>query len=121
MRWEFDAERPIYVQLVSQLRTFILNGEYAPGSRLPSVRDLALETRVNPNTMQRALGELEAAGLIVTVRTSGKFVTQDAALIQRERGGLAEKLAEQYYEGMARIGFGRAEAEEMIHKDTEVK
>ena len=77
MEWIFEQGRPIYTQIVEQIRINIANGTYEPGQQLPSVRDLAMEAAVNPNTMQRAFSELERDGLIYTVRTSGRFVTEE--------------------------------------------
>ena len=79
MPWSFQADTPIYTQLVARLQEQIVSGAYPPGSKLPSVRDLAADAGVNPNTVQRAFAELERLGLIYTQRTSGKFVTEDAA------------------------------------------
>ena len=80
MPWELDSDRPIYTQIVDRLKHEIVSGFYPPGSRLPSVRDLAAQASVNPNTMQKAFTELERTGLIVTRRTSGRTVTEDTAL-----------------------------------------
>lgn len=77
MEFNFDNDRPIYIQLVDSLKKYIISGKIKPGDRLPSVRDLALMIKVNPNTIQRALSELEDASLIYTERTNGKFVTCD--------------------------------------------
>lgn len=82
MPWNLDHERPIYAQLIEQISLHIITGRYQPGERLPSVRDLAAEASVNPNTMQRALAELESSGLVRSQRTNGRFVTEDTALIQ---------------------------------------
>ena len=89
MKWDFKNGVPIYQQIIRVLRTQIASGRYPPGSRVPAVRDLAMEAGVNPNTMQRALAELERDGLLETVRTTGKFVTQDEELISRIRSELA--------------------------------
>ena len=89
MKWDFKSGEPIYQQIMRVLRTQIASGEYPPGCRFPAVRELALEAGVNPNTMQRALAELEREGLLVTVRTTGKFVTEDQELISRTRSDLA--------------------------------
>ena len=80
----FDNERPIYVQLVEKIRLEIISGRLKSGERLPSVRELAITARVNPNTMQKALMELEIEGLVYTERTNGKFVTQNKELIENE-------------------------------------
>ncbi len=90
MPWELDSDRPIYTQIVDRLKHEIVSGFYPPGSRLPSVRDLAAQASVNPNTMQKAFTELERTGLIVTRRTSGRTVTEDTALIEQVRSELAE-------------------------------
>lgn len=89
MKWDFKNGEPIYQQIVRILRTQIASGEYPPGSRIPAVRELALEAGVNPNTMQKALAELERDGLLETVRTTGKFVTQDQERINEIRNTLA--------------------------------
>ena len=89
MKWDFKNGEPIYQQIVRILRTQIASGEYPPGSRIPAVRELALEAGVNPNTMQKALAELERDGLLETMRTTGKFVTQDQERISEIRSTLA--------------------------------
>ena len=89
MKWDFKSGEPIYQQIMRVLRTQIASGVYPPGCRFPAVRELALEAGVNPNTMQRALAELEREGLLETVRTTGKFVTEDQELISRTRNELA--------------------------------
>ena len=89
MKWDFKNGEPIYQQIVRILRTQIASGEYPPGSRIPAVRELALEAGVNPNTMQKALAELERDGLLEPVRTTGKFVTQDQERINEIRNTLA--------------------------------
>ena len=82
MAWEMSNDRPIYIQLVERITKQIASGGYKPGDRFPSVRELALEAAVNPNTMQRAMAALEAEGLLITSRTAGRTVTEDAALIE---------------------------------------
>ena len=83
MKFEFDNKIPIYIQLVEQLKNHIISGNLKPGERLPWVRDLAMQTKVNPNTMQKALVELEELSLIYTERTNGKYVTTDTSLINK--------------------------------------
>ena len=87
MAWDLDNGRPIYAQLVERIQMQIVSGLYPPGSRLPSVRELAAVAAVNPNTMQKAFAELERSGLIVTQRTNGRTVTEDAELIRDIRAG----------------------------------
>ena len=110
MDYIFDNERPIYIQLVERLRKEIVSGKLKAGERLPSVRELALTTRVNPNTMQKALTELEDMNLIYTERTNGKYVTNDAKLIESLKDEYAITLAKSYFQGMRRIGLGKADS-----------
>ena len=110
MEYIFDNDRPIYLQLVEKLKIEIISGKIKPGERLPSVRELALIVRVNPNTMQKALAELENIGLIYTERTNGKFVTQDANLIEKMRKELAKEKVKYYLEDMKNIGITYEEA-----------
>jgi len=105
IQFKFDNERPIYLQLVEQLRTAIVSGAYAAGSRLPSVRELAVMAKVNPNTMQKALAELESDRLIFTERTNGKYVTNDQRLLDQIKTELAKDLVQNYTSDMAKIGI----------------
>ena len=89
MEWNFRNDLPIYSQLVEQIKRGIVSGAFAPGERLSSVRDMAMEAGVNPNTMQRALQELEREGLVFSQRSSGRFVTEDVSVIDRARSALA--------------------------------
>ncbi len=86
VNWEFQSDRPIYTQLVEQIKLRIISGIYKPGDKLPSVRDFAQEASVNPNTMQRALAELEKDGLVYSQRTSGRFITEDIEMIKNNNG-----------------------------------
>ena len=106
MAWALSSDRPIYTQLVEQLTLSVLTGRFPPGGRLPSVRDLAAEAGVNPNTMQRALSGLEESGLIATQRTAGRTVTEDAALIERCRAELARAGTREWRAAMVRLGYG---------------
>lgn len=114
MAWELDADRPIYAQLVERIQMQIVSGYYLPGSRLPSVRDLAAEVAVNPNTMQKAFAELERSGLIITQRTNGRVVTEDEALIKSIRTGLAKELVNAFFSKMKELGYSESEAVEML-------
>lgn len=87
MPWDLKPDRPIYTQLVEHIELMILSGVYPPGTKLPSVRDLAKEASVNPNTMQRALSKLEEDGLIITHRTSGRSITEDSGMIKKPKPG----------------------------------
>lgn len=116
MEFQFDNERPIYIQLVQQLRIAVVSGAFLPGSRLPSVRELALTAKVNPNTMQKALTELEGEGLVFTERTNGKFVTTDSGLLERAKRTLAQGYADRFLGEMAQLGFDRAAAADYLHE-----
>lgn len=107
MEFNFDNNRPIYIQLVEQLELYIISGRIPPGERLPSVRDLALLARVNPNTMQRALAELEDLKLITTERTNGKFVTENSKLITKRRDKYAKLTVKNFFKSMQDLGFNR--------------
>ena len=106
----FDNERPIYIQLLEMLRIEIVSGKLKSGERIPSVRELALTARVNPNTMQKALAELENEGLVYTERTNGKFVTHNKALIENVKRKLAEEKVNNYIKDMKNIGITYEEA-----------
>ena len=116
MDWHIAPDAPIYAQLAKQIRLGIVSGEYVPGERLPPVRELALSAGVNPNTMQRALTELEREGMVFPQRTAGRFVTEDAALIAAAREQTAG-----YLSAMQALGCGIAEIRGLIDELTEEK
>ena len=116
MDWNFENDRPIYIQLVEKLKLAIVAGEYPAGERLPSVRDLAMEIKANPNTVQRALVDLEQTGLIYTQRTNGKFVTEDKELVQKIREELAKQAFNKFQENMKQLGFGEDEMKQYLMK-----
>lgn len=105
MDYVFDNERPIYIQLVEIIRVDIVSGKFIKGQRLPSVRELAILMKVNPNTMQKALVELENQKLIYTERTNGKFVTKDEKLIEKIKNELAQEKVDNYLKSMKSIGI----------------
>ena len=110
MDYIFDNERPIYIQLVEMLRKEIVSGKLNAGERLPSVRELALTARVNPNTMQKALVELENEGLVYTERTNGKFITDNKKLIEKIKKELADEKVNNFLNDMKNIGITYEEA-----------
>lgn len=114
MTWEFKKDRPIYAQLIEQIELNIISGLWGPGERLPSVRDLAAQAGVNPNTMQRALSELERDGLLYTVRTSGRFITEDGDMIQKLKDSLAMVEIREFFEKMSKLGFDRSQTIRML-------
>ena len=105
MPWDLDENLPIYLQLTDELEKKIINGTYPPGSRLPAVRELAAEAGVNPNTMQRALTQMENSGLIYTQRTSGRFLTDDREKIERLRRDAARQRIEKFLRDMRELGI----------------
>ena len=114
MKFEFDNNIPIYIQLVEQFKIYIISGKINSGERLPSVRELALQTKVNPNTMQKALVELEELKLVFTERTNGKFVTNDRKIIEKYREEYAYELSKKYFASMEGIGFNISEIIEYL-------
>ena len=117
MLWQFSGDAPIYSQLIEQIKVGIVSGVFPPGERLPSVRDLATEAGVNPNTMQRALTELERDGLVYSQRTAGRFVTEDNTMINQAKRSLAERHVKTFLEAMLRLGFQRDEIIDLISKE----
>ena len=105
MAWSFKDDRPIYSQLVEQIKIKIISGEWELGGRLSSVRELAEQAGVNPNTMQRALAELERDGLVHSKRTSGRFVTEDENMIKNVREAVAAENIAAFIESMKKLGF----------------
>ncbi len=121
MSEQFDSSRPIYAQLVERLKARILAGTYQSGGHLDSVRDLAAAAGVNPNTMQRALAQLEAEGLVRTERTSGRFVTEDIDLIEQLRASAARNIAADFLEKMRSIGYTPQQAAELLRSWNEME
>lgn len=119
MAWNLQSDRPIYAQLVDQIQRMIVTGIFPVGSRLPSVRELAAEAAVNPNTMQRALVKLEEDGLLYTQRTSGRYVTEETERIMEVKRALAEELIRQFVENMNRLGYTREQSVELLKKEEE--
>lgn len=109
MKWEFKDDRPIYLQIAETVKTAVVSGEIPPSERLSSVRELAAEAGVNPNTMQKALFELERSGLVFSSRTSGRFVTADGVLIASEKQSLAREKTEEFVRQMDSIGIKKDE------------
>lgn len=116
MPWDFQTDRPIYLQIMEHFEAGILAGEYPAGSRLDSVRDLAAEAAVNPNTMQKALAELERKGLLYSNRTSGRYITDDDSVIRQLRKDLAEKKVSLFLSQMVQMGFEKEELIQLIEE-----
>ncbi|WP_300379803.1 GntR family transcriptional regulator [Clostridium sp.] len=116
MSWEFKDDRPIYLQLIEKIQLKIISGLYKVGGRLPSVRDMASEASVNPNTMQKALSELEKIGILYSQGTSGRFITDDVRKIEELKEHLATEQAEKFLKGMESIGFNKEESIIILQK-----
>jgi GntR family transcriptional regulator len=121
MAWNLSGDRPIWLQLMEGIQVGIVSGKYPPGTRLPSVRDLAAEAAVNPNTMQKALTELERSGLVYSQRTSGRFITEDGKMIQDLKNQMASEQIREFLERMERLGFTRAEVLSLMKGQIEEK
>lgn len=116
MAWELSNDRPIYSQIVEIIKLRIVSGYYPAGEKLPSVRELAAEAGVNPNTMQKAFAELESSGLLTTMRTSGRVVTEDGELIREAKEAIAKNEVDQFLEKMKKLGYELEEAREFVNR-----
>ena len=119
MPWEFREDAPIYTQLIAQIQQRIVGGLLGPGARLPSVRDLAADAGVNPNTKQRAMMEMEREELVHSQRTAGRFVTEDAQRIRQLRESMARQRVKEFLEGMYLLGFQTEEIVAFVQKEGE--
>lgn len=117
MSWEIDNKRPVYIQLIDELKRRIITGIYQPGSKMPSVRELASEASVNPNTMQRALSDLESEGFIITQRTSGRTITEDEGMIYEAKKVMAREQVRDFIEKMMALGFSKEDIIELINSE----
>lgn len=121
MGWKFDQNNPIYLQIITHLEYKILSGEYKPGDKLESVRELASIAGVNPNTMQKALQEMEGMGLINTQRTSGRFITDNADTIRKLREEVAEGRAQAFVDELQKLGYSIDEITGFVQKQFKKK
>ena len=119
MPWNLDSSRPIYLQIIERVQMDIITGRYQPGDKLPSVRDLAQEAAVNPNTMQKALSELERSGLIYSQRTSGRFITEDKELIHQMKTELAAAEVSAFVAHMKQLGITPEEIRQLLAETIE--
>ena len=110
MEYTFDNNIPIYIQVLEYMKIYLISGIFKCGEKLPSVRDFSTTFKVNPNTMQKALAELENMNLIYTERTNGKYVTNDKKVIEKLKDEYAITLAKSYLQGMKKIGLGKADS-----------
>lgn len=114
MNWNFDDDRPIYSQIIEHMKNFIVSNDVKAGEKLPSVRELASQAGVNPNTMQRALSELESTGLVYSNRTSGRFITEDENIIHTLKSEIANNNIQSFLINMKKIGYEKEETIELI-------
>ena len=114
MPWNLNSDRPIFIQIIEKIQMDIISGLYDPGDKLPSVRDLAQEASVNPNTMQKALSELERTGLVYSQRTSGRFITEYTVMIDNLKSELAREIITQFLDNMEKLGIEKEEAISLI-------
>ena len=113
---DLDKDRSVRIQIIEKIQMDIISGLYAPGDKLPSVRELAQKAAVNPNTMQKALSELERTGLVYSQRTSGRYITEDTAMIAELKSTLAQDIVTQFLENMLRLGIPKEEVIPLISK-----
>lgn len=116
MTSDFDNNSPIYLQIVDSIKNDIISGKLMCASKLPSVRDYASEFKVNPNTMQKSLIELENLGLIYTERTSGKYVTTNNRIISKYKNKYVSDIVNNYFKSMQSIGIEKQEAINLLRK-----
>lgn len=116
MSWNLNSERPIYAQIIERITLDIISGIYLPGAKLPSVRDLAQDAGVNPNTMQKALSELERTGLVLSQRTSGRFITEDLTMIEKTKQNLTSLQIREFLEKMEHLGFTKETIIQLIEQ-----
>ena len=114
MQWKFNGNRPVYIQIMEQVRGAILTGEFPPGGRVPPVRDLAAQAQVNPNTMQRALLELEREGLVISRGTMGRFVTQNPEILQTMRQAAQDAVIRECAAQLKAAGITIVQAAQML-------
>ena len=114
MNWNFVDGMPIYLQIIDELTIRIARRDYLPGEKLPSVREVEIEAGVNPNTVQRALTELERRGLVRTERTSGRFVTEDESVLKEIHNNLSSEYIAEMIQKLRNIGMSDKEIIEAV-------
>ena len=119
MSWNLDSDRPIFVQIIERIEMDIISGVYKSGDKLPSVRELVSLAAVNPNTMQKALAELERTGLVYSQRTSGRFITEDQKMIDELKQTLATEQIKLFFERMSKLGISAEDTLKLVKKTME--
>lgn len=121
MGWSFQGNSPVYLQIASKIRADIISGKYAAEEQIPPVRQLAYTAAVNPNTMQRALSQLEQDGLLCSKGTSGRFVTGDTEVLSKVRRKAAQELIASFLQGCKQMGFEKEEIINMLNEKEEIQ
>lgn len=114
MSWTFDNNKPIYLQIMEKMKLQIVSHQLEPNQQLPTVRELASEAGVNPNTIQRALSDLERDGFVYSKRTIGRFVTENQELLTQSRKQLSEEQLEQFISSMTQFGYQKEELPSVV-------
>ena len=117
LAWSFSSDRPVYLQIADRITKSVLSGEYRASEQIPTVRQLALEAAVNPNTVQRAFSELEHEGLIISKGTTGRYVTEDIHVIKHCQNKMAEQIVMDFIENMAQLSITKEQAIAMIKEE----
>ncbi|MBQ7115664.1 MAG: GntR family transcriptional regulator [Clostridia bacterium] len=117
MAWKFTSDKPVYLQIADRLTKAVLSGEFKPGEQIPSVRQLALDAAVNPNTVQHAFTELENNGLIISRNTVGRFVTENTAIIEECRNEMAKNIAKAFIKNMSQLSISPEQAIKIIEEE----
>ena len=121
MNWKFTEGLPVYQQIMVQIQSAVLSGEFPPGSKIPSVRELAAQARVNPNTMQHALQELESEQLLIAMGSNGRFVTEDTAIIEKAKAVMVQKLTAEFVLKLEGLGIPPSQAAQLLANFTSQK
>ena len=119
MAWEIQSDRPVYIQLIDHIKKQIASGVYKAGDKFPVVRDLAIGAEVNPNTMQKALSELEREKLLYSKRTTGRFVTDDTQLLEDLKKNIAYNEVSKFLNNMAELGFSVDQTYNLLREVTD--
>lgn len=119
MAWSFSSDKPVYIQIADRITGLVLSGKYMAGEQIPSVRQLALEAAVNPNTVQHAFSELEEIGIIISQGTVGRYVTDDTAVIEDCRKKMAEKMVNEFVTNIGQLSVSREQVLDMIKEAME--
>lgn len=114
---KFNPNVPIYLQIMDEFKKDIVSGTLSPGSKVKSVRELALEYEVNPNTVQRALSELEREGLVHANRTAGRFISEDQELLNQVAHAKAAAIVSKFIADIRQLGYNDEEIINLIKQN----